>query len=339
MRIFLYEWVTGGGLVEDQSLIPPTLLAEGASMVTALAADFAAIEGAQVSVLRDMRLDGLELPHCEVVEVHSSEHRQEEITRLAAASDHTMIIAPEFDGILGATLAHARAAGGQLIAPSEQFVTIASDKNVTCDRLRQAGVPVPDAIPYEADAERLPDGFEYPAVLKPVDGAGSQHTFLLRGPRDQPPPYPWARRLERFCPGIPASVAALCGPTERLLLPPCRQHLSDDDRLTYLGGSLLREESLVRRAKSLADRVIDAMPSTIGYIGVDLVLGDAADGSEDVAIEVNPRLTTSYVGLRTATLENLAWAILQTALGQTANLNFPDTHLEFRADGTVIGVT
>ena len=48
------------------------------------------------------------------------------------------------------------------------------------------------------------------------------------------------------------------------------------------------------------------------------MLGDAADGSRDYAIEINPRLTTSYVGLRALAEFNIAEAMLRAATGKLA---------------------
>jgi predicted ATP-grasp superfamily ATP-dependent carboligase len=53
-----------------------------------------------------------------------------------------------------------------------------------------------------------------------------------------------------------------------------------------------------------------------GYVGVDVVLGDTEDGSQDQAIEINPRLTTSYIGLRRLARDNLAEALLALMAGQ-----------------------
>jgi len=335
MHIFLYEWITGGGLVEEPGSLPSSLLAEGSAMLTALAADFKAIEGCRVTVLRDMRLDDFVLPECEVIDIHSSSHHQEEIERLAALADHTLIIAPEFDGILLQTLARARQPGGNLLAASEEFVELTADKHRTALRLAEAGVPVPEALLLAADQEKLPQEFIYPAVIKPVDGAGSQHTLLVSSPQDEPPPYPWPRRLERYCPGIATSLAMLCGPTHRVPLPACRQHLSTDDRFSYRGGSLMHETELAQRAKVLADQTLEALPPALGYVGVDMVLGKAGDGSEDYVIEVNPRLTTSYVGLRAATADNLAAALLENMAGRVTSPRFHTDRLEFSAEGLI----
>ena len=333
MHVFLYEWITGGGLVEQSGRLPEGLLAEGSAMVAALAADFAAMDDCAVTVLRDRRLADPELAGCRVVEVDSTPDWRREFDRLAAAADATMVIAPEFDGILRDSVARVRAAGGRELNASDEFLKVAGSKEETVRRLIAADVPAPYGRILGADAERLPADFPYPAVLKPLDGAGSQHTFLLEGPRDEPEPYPWPRRIERFYQGRAASVAVLCGPEARYPLPACWQFLSSDDRLSYRGGAIIREEDSASRARLLALRALDAMPAAYGYVGVDLVLGDAADGSSDVVIEVNPRLTTSYVGLRAAMATNLAEALLEVTGGKAPDLGPPPEPIEFSATG------
>jgi predicted ATP-grasp superfamily ATP-dependent carboligase len=94
---------------------------------------------------------------------------------------------------------------------------------------------------------------------------------------------------------------------------------------------------LARRATAIGRRVADVLPSSVGYIGIDLVLGDADNGSNDFVIEINPRLTTSYVGLRGSADGNLAGAMLDASDGvEKLNLRFPRHPLEFRADGTFV---
>ncbi len=77
------------------------------------------------------------------------------------------------------------------------------------------------------------------------------------------------------------------------------------------------------------------MPPAVGYVGVDLVLGREPDGSQDAVIEINPRLTTSYVGLRTAATSNLAEAMWRIAQGEAHPVEFSDRAIEFDASGNV----
>jgi predicted ATP-grasp superfamily ATP-dependent carboligase len=128
-------------------------------------------------------------------------------------------------------------------------------------------------------------------------------------------------------------------------LPSCRQHLGQDGEFRYLGGETpldglidglfdgMIDGPLDRRAKALAEKAVRAIGPAQGYVGVDLVLGAAADGSSDAVIEVNPRLTTSYVGTRQLARENLAAAMLAVARGESPPLSFLRRKVEFTPEG------
>ena len=64
-------------------------------------------------------------------------------------------------------------------------------------------------------------------------------------------------------------------------------------------------------------------------------LGREPDGREDAVIEINPRLTTSYVGLRAAATSNLAEAMWRVAQGEMQPIEFSDRAIEFDASGNV----
>jgi predicted ATP-grasp superfamily ATP-dependent carboligase len=78
---------------------------------------------------------------------------------------------------------------------------------------------------------------------------------------------------------------------------------------------------------------VRTLSDPFGYIGVDLVLGADPDGQDDHVIEINPRLTTSYVGLRALSRNNLAAAMLVVAEGREPALSWHDGVVEFSADG------
>jgi predicted ATP-grasp superfamily ATP-dependent carboligase len=215
-------------------------------------------------------------------------------------------------------------------------VKLTSDKLALADHWREYGVPTP------ATTEREPTACAaFPFVWKPRDGAGSADTFLIRdrfelaqasAARDPARPM----IVQEFVPGRPASVAFLCGPRGHLPLPPTFQLLSDDGRFKYEGGELPVPPELAARALSLASRAAACVPGLLGYVGVDLILGGAADGSRDRAVEVNPRLTTSYVGLRALADFNLARAMLGVAAGEEVGaLKWKPGRLRFGPDGGI----
>ena len=63
--------------------------------------------------------------------------------------------------------------------------------------------------------------------------------------------------------------------------------------------------------------------------GVDMILGTDSFGSGDFVVEINPRLTTSYLGLRAACRDNLASAMLSAANGDNVTLSFSEENIAF----------
>jgi predicted ATP-grasp superfamily ATP-dependent carboligase len=164
----------------------------------------------------------------------------------------------------------------------------------------------------------------------------------------KPPPKNRARRQARaegwngelmvqpYTPGFAASVAFLAGGGQRFVLPAVEQRLSGDGRFRYLGGRLPLPENLDCRARRLAERAVECVEELYGWFGVDLVLGDAENGSDDAVIEINPRLTTSYLGLRRLARFNLAEMMLAVVTGSpTPPREWESEIIVFHADGRV----
>lgn len=337
-HVFLYEYITGGGTFSARSPeVPSTsLLREGTAMIRSLAEDFSRVPGVQVSLLRDARLPELRLASDNILEVGDAQAERRAIRNLSERADWTVLIAPEFDSILLDRCRWAESASARLLSPPSTFVELASNKDRTAGQFQQHGIPVPAAITL-SPGQQLPGDFPYPAVAKPCDGAGSMGVQLVPQGivNDEIAFEARTTRLEEFHHGIPASVAVLCGPCETVALPACSQRISQDGRFRYLGGHVPLEGGLSQRAQRLGLAAVETLPSAIGYVGVDLVLGDNPDGKDDVVVEVNPRLTTSYVGLRALCRTNLAAAMMAIARGDAAKLSFSEQSVEFDADGQV----
>jgi len=342
MQIFVFEFVTGGGWFRIDSENPPSgsLLNEGQAMLEAVATDFNAAAGIEVATLCDARLgDQLQCVGSSVA-IENDAALRSRFAAAAVEADFSLVIAPEFDGHLKQLAEEVIGAGGRLLSPSPEFIALAGNKDALAERLHQQGIPVPQGVSL-LPVEALPSDFGYPAVLKPVDGAGSLNVRLLRGEAEacNLGAVEERSRLERYHPGMAISIAALCGPQENHLLPPCRQRLSQDGRFAYLGGVCPLEPPLAERASRLAKQTLAALPPANGYVGIDMVLGEDASGGDDVVIEVNPRLTTSYVGLRALIRENLAEAMLHAAQGRHVELSARPGWVEFSADGGTTWLT
>jgi predicted ATP-grasp superfamily ATP-dependent carboligase len=337
MRIFIYEYTCAA---QNRAAISASLQTEGRAMLTAIAYDFARIPGVEVVGLLHPQ-SGLESDPsgCQWVR---SEAEGQAFRALARTADHSIIIAPEFDDLLTTRCRWVVEEGGNLLGPSLDAVRLTSDKLTLSLHLRAHSVPTPASHLSNAGVDF--NAFGGPAVCKPRHGAGSQGTFLVNSADDLTASLALFRReishdhaiLQPFVPGLPASVGFLIGPRAAIPLPPATQHLSPDGRFTYLGGSLPLAPALAARAVQLGSKAIEAVPGLRGYTGVDLVLGPADDGSADQVIEINPRLTTSYIGLRALAASNLAQALLNVVTGREAGrIAYHISQVRFLADGTV----
>jgi tyramine---L-glutamate ligase len=274
-------------------------------MRDAVAEDFRTVPGVEVLIL----------------DAVGAADEQVAFAKSAGSADWTIVIAPELDEILAERCRWVRNAGGRHLNPSRAGINLASDKNLLGMTWERSGVRTPATF-FSDDRINL----SYPMVCKPTHGAGSVHTGLIHDEDelfrfvdeiDAGGGNPHGLVVQEFVPGRPASVAFLVGPSQVVPLRPTFQHISTDGRFRYAGCELPIPAGFADRAVSLGRRAIGCVPGLCGYVGVDLILGDAADGSRDYAIEINPRVSMSYLALRALADFNVAEAMLRLANGGT----------------------
>lgn len=347
-RLLIFEECLAAGSHGPLSDEAKQFLPEGLAMTLAVAEDFTKLREWTVRVLRSTELIASTPEQVPWAWVDVQNDVDAVLVREAAAADWTLVIAPECGGILQRRAQAVIDAGGTLLGPSPEFIALASDKTAILDRLAAYDLRVPRGLC--GPLSKLCDSsLHYPIVLKPNDGAGAIDTMLLQKNHNlevlmllwekplllDPRPFIW--RGEEFVPGKAASVSLLCGPRDKLPLRPVAQDIlfAENKHISYRGGTINLSHAEETRAKKLGLAVSKALPPVIGYIGIDLILGEAADGSQDTVIEVNPRLTTSYIGLRRATHQSLADAMWRIAQGETVNINWLPNIVEFTKHGQV----
>lgn len=308
----------GGGL-------PASWLAEGSAMRRALAGDFAAA-GARVAMTLDARLPDEPGPW---TTIRARPGRGAgSVPALASRADHTILIAPETGGLLAGLARSVARRGGRSLGSTPEAIELAADKLRLADRLLAAGVPTPESR-LVRPGRGLPRDASYPAVLKPIDGAGALDTLLVGSPDDPiVATYPGETGLlQPFVPGEPRSASFLIGTGRpaRLVAVGRQEIAVGAGRFAYLGGTIL--------ADGLADdhparRAVAAVPGLAGLVGVDYMHDPRTGGA--VVLEINPRPTTSCVGLVAA----LGPGRLASAwLDPTAEAT-PSRACTFRADGS-----
>jgi len=272
-------------------------------MMRAVIADVAALPGHTVVTTLEAGLPAP--PDCDVIRVATSADEDKTFQNLLSQVDAVLIIAPETDGILAARCRRVREAGVTCWNCSNDAVELCGDKLRLAQYLTEHGLPTIDT--RLVDLAESPTNLDHSVVLKPRDGAGSNLTFLVRRQSDWDhavaqfveqhqrnkcvvQPYVYGRALSV---GVNISLDG-----QRIdCLPIGEQRLSDDGRFHYRGGVIPASLSTAH-AKAIQDLVLsvrNAIPGLTGFIGFDLIL--TTDG-KPIVVEINPRLTTSYVGYR-----------------------------------------
>jgi predicted ATP-grasp superfamily ATP-dependent carboligase len=290
MQVFVLEWATGGGF--SGRPLPASLAREGALMRDRLALDLTRLPGVQASCPLDPRLETPDLP---TVLQRVPADPAEVVTawlRLARAAGACLPIAPEGEPGVVELYRSLLAGGVTLLGSRPEAVALAADKAATILCLGEAGLAVPETLPADRPPAPSPTGW----VVKPRHGAGCDATRRVEPGRDprQGLADPSAWVVEPWIEGQPASLSLLCAEGEAWLLACNRQLVTlEPDGLRYRGGIVGGLEERRGLLEPIARTVARAMPGLWGLVGIDLI--DRADGP--VVLEVNPRPTTSCVGL------------------------------------------
>jgi predicted ATP-grasp superfamily ATP-dependent carboligase len=302
MKVFVFEYVTGGGFA---SMALPGFLHDGKVMWQALVDDLRALDGVDVLTLRDCRLPRPAIDKVEIIDTDT--HRfSEDYRHCLARSDAVWPVAPEEAGILESLNRGILNAGKRLLGCQPDAVRIAASKHATAQRLSRAGISV---VPtFTSPFLIMTKG---PVVAKPDKGAGCQDTLHFY---NQASAEEWTLDeggagfvFQPFLSGEPLSLSVLCHPGGCQLLSVNRQHIRlEDGQLHFHGVTTNALPDPDGRYARLALRVVSAIPGLWGYVGIDLI--DTKSGP--VVLEVNPRVTVSYAGLRSTLGFNPAGKVL-----------------------------
>lgn len=323
MWVLIHEFTVGGGLAAQP--LPPGLAAEGAAMLRAVLEDWRRLPGHQILTMSDERFDWSDLPADSVVPVSDPAGYKRLFRECVRQADAVLLIAPESGGILAELTAVVEAEGRLVLGSTAEAVRLTGDKLACAHLIAAAGVPTPMPVPVYF-ATGVPGALPvlasvgYPAVLKPVDGVDAMGVVRVDAPADVPLAWPVVRQFtdlpaclaQPWVEGTHASVSLLVGAGGPLPLSLNGQVIRGERALAYEGGVVPLAHAQQDAAFAAAIRACQAVPGLRGFVGVDLVLGPS--GPE--VIEINPRLTTAYVGLRRVSSWNLAAGIWAAAAGE-----------------------
>jgi len=304
-----------------------SILSEGYGMLRSLISDCKAA-GHNVTTLMDSRLEEFNPPNeaDKRVTVSSPNELYAKLEEFSSVADAVYVIAPESGQVLEKLVHIIETSGGKLLNCKFDAIKRVSNKMTVYETLGRIGLKVPETVLLDihektGNIRRLIKELGYPLVFKPLDGVSCGGLSLVKDgdniagavkkvARESMSKQFIAQKMIR---GKAASACVISTGDKALSVTLNRQLVtlaSPDEESGYYGGVVPFDHSLEREALRAAQRVVEGIGGLKGYVGVDIILAD----EDPVVLEVNPRLTTSYVGLRRVVNFNPAEAIVDAVI-------------------------
>lgn len=325
LRLLIYEHVSGGGFADAK--ISPSVLSEGYAMLRCLASDFKAA-GHSVTTLLDSRLKAFSPPieADNVISVSSSEEVEENLKKLSEEVDAVYIVAPESGQTLQRLVRLVETSGGLSLNCQVDAIKEASNKMTTYEALERRRLRVPETamVSLHEDSRHIRSiakELGFPLVFKPLDEVGCcglsvvKNESLIAAAVKKIARESLSERfiVQKLIRGISASVSVISTDAKALPITLNKQLVtlaSPFERSSYNGGIVPFDHVSEKEALTTAQLAVESIRGLRGYVGVDMVL----TGKGPVVVEVNPRLTTSYVGLRKIANFNPAQAMIDAVI-------------------------
>ena len=300
MKVLVIEYFTSGMCQQ-----PPvaSLVKEGMRMRDALSNDLQQIKETQVLVLHDRRLPpSSSAANVEIVK--SNNNFIDQFIALLNSVDACFPIAPESDAVLEQICKMCEQQNKLLLNTGADAVKLSASKRQTLQVLQTAGINCVPTLPYAS-----PIPFSGQVVIKTDDGIACQNLFIVYSNNHNKQMFDQRYIMQPYIQGQAASLSLLCFDGQALLLATNTQELRRRGQgleLRTCGVNMLSHDW--QALEVLAQNIAEAMPGLAAYVGVDLIITE----QEVLVLEINPRLTTSYIGLHRSIGVNPAQLVLDT---------------------------
>ena len=264
-------------------------------MLDAVLRDFGHLDDVQILTTCDQRLQAPKQAH-HVLIVDVDQDVWALWQQCIASVDAVLIIAPETGGALEKLTHLAERLNKPVLGSAASAVKLAGDKWLSYQCFVAHGIPtLTSYLAYD-----LPADMHGAFVAKPRDGAGCDDMRYFADAlslKDWLPSRQHSHIVQPYQNGEAVSISLLCKHGQAYLLSGNRQYIKlEDQHFSYHGGLVNGMAHYAPALTQLAQKIAQAMPDLAGYVGVDLLIHQDAF----FVIEVNPRLTTSYVALHQA---------------------------------------
>jgi predicted ATP-grasp superfamily ATP-dependent carboligase len=308
MKHFLFEFITGGGLIGQT--LPDSLVREAKSMTQTLIKELIACGHYKITITRDSRVD---LFGHDITEHTINTPFKKILPELVRKSDICWLIAPETENCLYNLTDLFMQNASIFIGSNLNAVQITSSKLVTSNILENANISTPETKLLK---DVIPDS-KSGWIIKPDDGVGAENCIYVSDRlalrEDMTIKENDNYIIQPFIEGEHMSMSLFVYNKNIQLLSCNKQEITLKNNLISLTGIGVNEFlSYKDQMRELAESIVSAIPGFSGYIGIDLIRSN----NKFFVIDINPRFTTSYAGISASLGINITEKILNTFLRQ-----------------------
>ncbi len=325
MNLLILEWICGGGCSGQK--LPSSILSEGYAMLQCFIADCKSA-GHTVTTFLDPRLAVFNPPNKadKTILIASQKEFYKKIAEISSLVDGVYVIAPESGQILENIVKTVEKTGGTSLNCKSETIKRVSNKMTTYETLKKLGFITPESILVNRNEKVnnincLTKNLGCPLVFKPLDGVSCGGLSVVKTEKDIRMALKKVAKestskqfiVQKQIIGKNASICVFSDGNKAVSVSLNQQFVTvatPEDESKYYGGRIPYNHTLEKQALKAAEKAVEALKGLEGYVGVDMVLTD----KEPVVMEINPRLTVSYVGLQKAVNFNPAQAIINAKI-------------------------
>ncbi|MFX1379211.1 MAG: ATP-grasp domain-containing protein [Promethearchaeota archaeon] len=330
-KIFIFEFVSGGGF--NNTIIPTSLFCEGFGMLRSITADFKLLDF-EIYTTLDYRISFLSkfIKADHILNVRKNENSLKTFKDCVMKCKYVFIIAPETLNILYNLTEIVKKSGKIILSTNLRGIKYGSSKIISHNIFNNVKISTPKTyrIPFKEqtlDLDFIIHKFrelKCPIVIKPEDGVGAESINYFENESQILNFYiNFEQKLEKkrnyiiqqFISGSNLSMSIIGSPNlfvNPLILSINSQNINITDKTPeYLGGytPLENYKDIINQLTNTIEKLKNL--NIEGYFGIDFI---EDNNKLFTFIEINPRLTTSYIGLRNILNFNCAELIFNSRI-------------------------
>lgn len=306
MKILIFEYLCGGGGFDAK--LPNTVAKEGLLMLQALLNDLALIQQHHFLVLLDAHFINDLDTNVKIIPIQKQTPILTSFKSALVTVDAVWLIAPETKQILFHLTQLVESSKKILLSSPSPTIAKAADKWQTFQCLSAYYIPTVSTAILNKNSCILSEK----TVIKIREGVGCEQSFIVHSQQELALLLTQLDKLENyiiqpFIEGENLSLSVLFKHGKAQLLCVNRQKIQIVKQQFKLLACEVNCKLDHKIFQQLSTQIAIAFPNLWGYVGIDLI----QHSQQLYVLEINPRLTSSYVGISQALGINVAAVILK----------------------------